>query len=197
MSDFKLTPASSIASVCPQITRGPHAAPGVTIAERTGASLCSILARKNVEAQLAERVQRLFNIELPRQPRYARIGPTAFVWAGPSQWLALQDARPFEAHLRASLAGLASVMDQSDGRTIVRIGGSHARDALAKGVLIDLHPSVFRPGDAAITTISHIGVHFWQTNAAPTYEFAMFRSFAVAFCEWLVEAAAEFGIGTE
>ena len=69
-------------------------------------------------------------------------------------------------------------MDQSDGRTIVRISGASARDALAKGAFVDLHQSAFRPGDAAITTIGHIGVHFWQIDEVPTYECAMFRSFA-------------------
>ena len=76
----------------------------------------------------------------------------------------------------------------------MRISGPRARDALAKGVHIDLHPSAFLPGDAAVTAVAYIGVHFWQVDAAPTYEFAMFRSFAVSFGEWLVDAAAEFGV---
>jgi sarcosine oxidase subunit gamma len=58
---------------------------------------------------------------------------------------------------------------------------------------VDLHPSVFRAGDAAITAVAHVGVHFWQLDDVPTYEFTMFRSFAIAFCEWLAEASAEFG----
>jgi sarcosine oxidase gamma subunit len=37
-------------------------------------------------------------------------------------------------------------------------------------------------------------VHFWQTDAKPTYEFAMFRSFTMAFCEWLLDSSAEFGV---
>lgn len=120
----------------------------------------------------------------------------AFAWAGRSQWLVLREgpSRLFELQLRSSLADVASVTDQSDGRTIVRISGPRARDTLAKGVHIDLHPSVFRPGDTAISIVSNIGVQFWQIDPAPTYEFAMFRSFAVSFWEWLVDAAAEFGV---
>jgi methylglutamate dehydrogenase subunit D len=41
---------------------------------------------------------------------------------------------------------------------------------------------------------AHIGVHFWQLDAAPTYDFAVFRSFAASFCEWLLDASAEFGV---
>jgi len=37
-------------------------------------------------------------------------------------------------------------------------------------------------------------VHLWQSDTAPTYDFAVFRSFAASFCEWLLDAAAEFGI---
>jgi sarcosine oxidase gamma subunit len=42
--------------------------------------------------------------------------------------------------------------------------------------------------------VAHINVHLWQSDAAPTYDFAVFRSFTASFCEWLLDAAAEFGI---
>ncbi len=200
MSELRLKPTSSLRSAALPATHGTNEVPGVAIVEQSGLSICSVLARKGAEARLADRVQQVFGVELPRMSRYTGPGPIAFAWAGRSQWLALQDndeGDGFERQLRSSLAGVASVMDQSDGRTIVRISGPRARDTLAKGVLIDLHPSAFRPGDAAITAISHIGVNFWQVDAAPTYEFAMFRSFAVAFWEWMVDAAAEFGVVIE
>ena len=60
--------------------------------------------------------------------------------------------------------------------------------------MIDLDPRAFAPGDAAVTSIAHVGAHFWQLDAAPTYEFAVFRSYSAAFWEGLVEAAAEFGV---
>jgi sarcosine oxidase subunit gamma len=77
------------------------------------------------------------------------------------------------------------------------VSGPRARDALAKGVHIDLHPRVFTPGDAAITAVAYINVHFWQIDEMPTYDLAMFRSFAVAFSEWLTVAAAEFGVSAK
>ena len=139
----------------------------------------------------------MFNVALPSTPVTSASSAISFVWAGPSQWLALgeqRDGRAFATSLSSLRPNLASAVDQSDGRTIIRVSGPRARDALAKGLHIDLHPSVFRAGDAAITAVSHIGVHFWQLDDVPTYEFTMFRSFAIAFCEWLVEAAAEFGV---
>jgi len=189
---------TSVSSLGPIASRSANigAASGVIIAERTGVSLCSILVRKGAEAALTERVREVFGVALPLEPRYTGTAPVAFAWAGRSQWLVLREgpSRLFELQLRSSLADVASVTDQSDGRTIVRISGPRARDTLAKGVHIDLHPSVFRPGDTAISIVSNIGVQFWQIDPAPTYEFAMFRSFAVSFWEWLVDAAAEFGV---
>lgn len=200
MPESRLMPASALGTLAKPGSRKATGVPGITIAERTGVSICSVLARKGSQAELAERVLQTFGIELPRTPRIIVHGPVAFVWAGRAQWLALQNeggGPGLEQRLRSSLAGVASVMDQSDGRKIVRIGGPRARDALTKGVLIDLHPTVFRPGHTAITAISHIGVHFWQIDTVPTYEVAMFRSFAIAFWEWVVDAAAEFGVFVE
>ncbi|MGB6538470.1 MAG: sarcosine oxidase subunit gamma family protein [Xanthobacteraceae bacterium] len=170
---------------------------GVIITEQTNVSICSVLAHKGAGAQLEQIVRKRFDLALPTAPHYAASNAVAFIWAGQSQWLALKegyDNGAFAQSLRSELGSAASVMDQSDGRTILRISGPRARDALAKGILIDLHPSAFAPGDTAITTVAYIGVHFWQIDAAPTYEFAVFRSFAIAFAEWAIDAAAEFGV---
>jgi len=200
VSDFRLTAVSSVGALTsqrPYVLSGPA---GVTLRLRTDVSICNLLARKGAANKLADRVSQEFGIKLPRTAGYVGSNPIAFVWAGPSQWLALGDSadgRMLEQQLRSRLSGLASVMDQSDGRTIVRIAGPNARAALAKGVLIDLHSGAFRPGDTAITTVGHMGVHFWQVDELPTYEFATPRSFAVALCEWLIDAAAEFGVALE
>jgi methylglutamate dehydrogenase subunit D len=49
----------------------------------------------------------------------------------------------------------------------------------------------------AMTAIAHINVHLWQVDEQPTYDLAVFRSFAVALWEWLTAAAAEFGFSTK
>ena len=130
-------------------------------------------------------------------PKRVEGGAISFVWAGPGQWLATTEhAAPdvFARNLRREFAGLASVTDQSDGRAIIRVGGPKARQALAKGIPVDLDSVSFGPGDTALTAAGHIAVQFWQLDEAPTYEFAVFRSFAAAFCEWLKQAGAEFGV---
>ena len=48
--------------------------------------------------------------------------------------------------LAERLKGLASISDQSGGRTVIRISGPRARDVLAKGLPIDLDPRGFPLG---------------------------------------------------
>jgi heterotetrameric sarcosine oxidase gamma subunit len=169
----------------------------VVIRERSGVALCSVLARRGRKAELEQRVHDKLGVELPQVQKYSASSSLGIASAGPGHWLIMSDqakSTQFELQLRTELAGLASVFDQSDGRTIVQVSGPRARDALAKGVLIDLHPGVFGAGSAAVTSIAYIGVHFWQTDEKPTYEFAMFRSFAMSFCDWLLDSSAEFGV---
>jgi methylglutamate dehydrogenase subunit D len=169
---------------------------GVTIALRRGVALATVGARRNGLDALVGRVRDAFGPEPVHARRCVIAGPIAFVWAGPGQWLAMadgEDGAAFEHRLRATLGNLASVSDQSDGRTIIRLSGAHARDVLAKGVPIDLHPRAFRAGDTAITTVAHIGAQIWQVDETPAYELIVPRSFAASFWEWLTESAAEFG----
>jgi heterotetrameric sarcosine oxidase gamma subunit len=171
--------------------------PGVVIAERGDLAIATIIARKGKAEAVRAAANAAFGIELPTVPRRIENGRIAFIWAGPEQWLAVAGpGNPpvdFENTLAGIFAGLASISEQSDGRTVIRISGPRARDALAKGLPIDLHPRAFRPGDTALTLAAHIGAQIWQLDDAPTYEIAVFRGFARSFWHFLTEASAEYG----
>jgi len=182
-------------------TPGRHGAPageaGVEVTVRSDLALATVMARKGRETELKRRVDEAFGLDPPTRPSRVAAGPLAFAWAGPGHWLASQEAidgREFERRIRRELADVAAVSDQSDGRIVIRVGGARVRDALAKGVMIDLHSRAFAPGGAAVTSVAHIGVHLWQLDAAPTYELAVFRSFGAAFWHWLIASASEFGV---
>lgn len=173
---------------------------GVTLSLREGVALASVMVRRGMQERLAARIRAAFALDLPATPRRRQSGAIAFAWAGPGRWLAMTErvaGHAFEQRLHVELAGLASICDQSSARTLVRIGGKRARDTLAKGAMVDLHPRVFGPGDAAVTVLAHIGAHFWQLDAMPTYEFAVSRSLGADFWRWLVEAGAEYGVEIE
>jgi methylglutamate dehydrogenase subunit D len=159
--------------------------------------LATVTARKGKRAALVDAARSAFGVELPDVPRRVEGREIAFVWSGPDQWLACRHPAPavgMEALLAAPFAGLAAVVDQSHGRTLLRVTGRNVRDALAKGVSVDLHPRAFKAGDAAATLVSHIPVHLWQIDDRPTYEFAVARSLAQSFWHWLEASSAEYGL---
>lgn len=172
-------------------------APGVTLQELAKIALASVIARKGKATEASEAARRSFGVDLPQMPRRVLGRGIEFLWAGPGQWLALcRDGLPageLESRLAAVFAGLASVSEQSDGRTVLRIAGPKARDVLAKGLPIDLHARAFRPNDTALTVAALIGVQIWQIDEAPSYELAVFRGFARGFWHFLTESAAEYG----
>ena len=204
MADLSLFPRSGLENLLQPGTHGDRTVePGVTVALRTDLALAYVLARNSKTGELQQRVQDRFGLTLPIDVLHVENGahPSLdslnFIWAGPGRWLAgtsAQTGASLEAMLRTELSGVASVINQTDGRCVFRIGGPSVREVLAKGVTIDLDPRVFGSGDATLTLVGHINVHFWQVDRTPTYEFAVPRSFAESFCEWLFAAAANYGL---
>ncbi len=173
---------------------------GVLVSDRDGLGLATVLARKAQLGALAARVREHYGMDLPDGPRRAAAGETAFVGTGPGAWLATceRGANAFAASLAQVLGATASVSDQSDGLAILRLTGPNVRDVLAKLVAIDVHPQAFRPGDAAGTTLSHMGVTLWRLedggDGAAVFELAIFRSLAGSLWHALDASAAEFGL---
>ena len=59
--------------------------------------------------------------------------------------------------------------------------------------MLDLHRRTFGPGDAAMTSIAHVGVQIWQLDDIPTYDLVVARSITASFWYWFEVSAAEFG----
>lgn len=204
MADFSLFPRSGLEFLLQPGTRGDHAGePGVTVALRSDLALAYVFARNGKDGDLQKRVRDRFGLRLPMAAQRADSGAVPsldslnFIWAGPGRWLAgtsAQTGASLETMLRNELSGVASVINQTDGRCVFRISGPSVREVLAKGVPIDLDPRVFGPGDTALTLIGHISAHLWQIDRTPTYDFAAPRSFAASFCEWLFAAATSHGL---
>jgi heterotetrameric sarcosine oxidase gamma subunit len=169
--------------------------PELEAVRRDGLTIASVAAASGRLAPLNAAMVASYGTALPSTPsRVALRDDLQAIWSGPDQWLVIADraqGRDLEAELAPRLQGLASVTDQSDARAVVRISGPAARSLLAKGVGIDLHPRVFPANGAAVTHASHIGVILWLTDDRPTYDVAMFRSFADSFGRWLHHSALE------
>lgn len=168
---------------------------GVRIREITDAAAITIIARKGCSGDVAAVLSRHVGASVTDSAKRVAGNGLAVSGMGPGQWLAMATGAdaPIDA-LRSELDGLAAVSDQGDGRVIVEISGARARDALAKGIAIDLDPGVFKVGDLAQTSASHIGLQIALIDAEPTFEIVSARSTAISLWAWLTASAAEYGI---
>jgi sarcosine oxidase subunit gamma len=174
----------------------PDGEPGVMIGELSGLGLATVASRQGQDAALKSAVLQAYGVQLPESSRVAQGSAVSFIGYGLGQWLAVSESLAHEAlagDLSQRLAGLASISDQSGGRTVLRVSGPRARDVLAKGLPVDLDPRAFPLGSAAASIIGHMGVQLWQVDDTRSYDIAVFRSLSQSFWRWLTASAAEFG----
>jgi sarcosine oxidase subunit gamma len=93
--------------------------------------------------------------------------------------------------IATKLDGVAILTPLSHSRTRIFIEGAPARDVLAKGIPLDFHPTIFKPGMFAMTGIHHtpVLVHCTSDNR---FEIYALRTFALSVYDWLTDAALEF-----
>jgi sarcosine oxidase subunit gamma len=199
---FALTPLSPLAAVAMpgRYGKAMGGTPPVVLKERRGLKLCVIAALGGQEPQIEEAVRNLTGLELPRGPKRVTAKGLALIGTAPGQWLAVAgdaDARQMLDALVKHLTGHAAMTEQSDSKAVIRLSGQRTREVLAKGCSLDLHPRVFKPGDAATTPIALIDCQLWQIDDAPTYDLAVPSSFAESFWSWLIASAAEYGYAIE
>jgi len=121
-------------------------------------------------------------------------GARTALWLGPDEWLLVGppgEARSLEAMLEEALPReVGSVIGLSANRTVLELRGPHARDVLAAGCSLDLHPRAFGPGDCAQTLLARAAVILHQTDLEPVYRILVRGSFAGYLADWLLDAAA-------
>ncbi|MBL8908987.1 MAG: sarcosine oxidase subunit gamma [Rhizobiales bacterium] len=188
--------ASPLAHVVRQGRFGAdRGAVGVSLSVRHPASIVIIIARKDKAEAASKAIAARFGAGLPAAGKSSAGGGASFHWCGADQWYAIADGfgeGELYRALRETLAGLASVSDQSHGRVIMRVAGPKARAVLAKGTPVDVHESVFATGSSAVTQMAHVGVHLVRTGD-DAFELSVFRGFSANFWDWLTTMAEEFG----
>ncbi len=176
---------------------GPADSPAPLRIALPAREIVQVMVRRGRDGDLAAALRRDLALELPVAGRTTASGGVTAIWIQPGGWY-LHAPRGGEgvlaARIAASCAGLAAIDDQSHGRTTLGIAGMRAREILARGCRLDLHPRVFGPGHATTTMIGHINCVIHQTDAAPAYELTLFSTLAETFLDWLVETAAEDGV---
>lgn len=125
------------------------------------------------------------------------------LWLGPDEWLVVSapgSEIALEAKLAAALAPHGgTVTDVTETRTTIVVTGPNARDVLAKGCPLDLHPRVFAAGACAQSLIAKVGVILHRTDGGEPgehlrFELHVLRSFADYLWRFLEDAGQECGV---
>lgn len=118
------------------------------------------------------------------------------LWLGPDEWLVLTapgaESALSERLEAALLETHAAVTDVSGNRAHLRLRGAAAREVLAKGCPLDLHPRVFKPGSCAQTVLARTSVLLHLLDDAPTFDLFPRRSFAPYVVAWLADAMRDY-----
>ncbi|QJP14493.1 sarcosine oxidase subunit gamma [Starkeya sp. ORNL1] len=173
---------------------GRSGEPGVVAVVREDLAIATLAARHGTAGALKARVETAFGLTLADGPRAAGGPDLALLGTAPGRWLAVSQTRADLAdELADALSEEAAITEQSDAVIAFDLAGPRVLDLLAKGVMVDLDPAVFKPGDVAVTDMAHIGATLWRT-AETGYRVLVARSFAPAFSRFLVASAAEYGL---
>ena len=174
----------------------PSAA-GVVLCERRFVGKINLRGRPTKRFLAA--VGAALGFEPPTDPNTAvgGNGRTA-LWLGPDEWLIVtppgEEGATCAALRTMRLGRHFAVTDVSEGRAVIGLAGADARDVLAKGCPLDLHPRAFGPGRCAQSTLAKALVILHQLSDRPAYDIYVERSFADYLWTWLEDAAAEYGV---
>jgi sarcosine oxidase subunit gamma len=167
--------------------------PAVRIEERP--FLAMVTLRVDPKGPAADGVGLALGAPLPVEP-----GSTAaaegrdVLWLGPDEWLLIAPPgtqSELVSRLRAAVGDEhGSVVDTSAARTALHLAGPHARDVLAHGCPLDLHPRAFPARRCAQSLLARERVVLLaQDNGI----LVLVRTSASRYlADWLLDAATEF-----
>lgn len=155
------------------------------------------LRGRTADQRFAACIQQALGIALPETPnRWEGNSDTAILWLGPDEWLIMAPegrAGASEARLRDAAGDHPwfSAVDVSHNYTGFELRGPAAREVLAKGCPLDLHPRRFGPGHCAQSLLAKARVLLRMTEGNGI-EIWLRNSYARYAASWLVDATEEF-----
>ena len=158
--------------------------------------LVQLMARRGQAATVTEALRCAFGLELPAPGRADTAGDVVALWTQPDGWM-LMAPRGAEGELaqrvKAACGELGSVVDQTHGRSVVRVAGERAREVLARICRIDLHPRAFARGQVAVTPVAELPCLVFQPDDVPSFDLVVSSSYAGWFLDAVTHAAASVG----
>ncbi|MGW6962343.1 sarcosine oxidase subunit gamma [Streptomyces sp. PAN_FS17] len=160
--------------------------------------LAQLDVRLDAKGAAFEAVGLALDLQLPLQPNtVVRTGELTALWLGPDEWLLIGPpggAGELESRIREAAGDEpVSVTDVSAQRTTLLVTGPRARDLLAHGCPLDLHPRSFGSGRCAQTTLGRTQVVLVARDEPRAGFWVLVRwSFAGYLADWLLDAATEY-----
>ncbi|AWJ87835.1 sarcosine oxidase subunit gamma (plasmid) [Azospirillum sp. TSH58] len=191
------TPRSAFAEVAPD---GLFERPGV-IRLRDPGHRPKTLLRVRLTPAWSAAAESVLGVAPPDQPGTPARSPVANVlWLGPDEWLVLGIGPASRSciglgSLAPALlrAGLAAA-EVGDGLPDLELSGPRAREILAGGAALDLHPTAFPAGRATRTRLGRIGVLLQRAEDSgngPVFRLHVERPWAGHLWSWLADAALD------
>ena len=173
-------------------------AAGFTVREATVRIVLNVRGRLD-DAAFSLAVTEATGLALPASNRFTANGARQLAWLGPDEFLLLDSAvdrggrsdhRDIEQLLREHLpAATAALTCVSAGFTTLQVGGEGARDFLARGWTLDLHPSAFGVGHCAQSWLAKAPALLLHRGDGPVFDIVVRRSYSGYLWAWLMAAA--------
>ncbi len=162
---------------------------GVTLSQRVLPGLINLRGQPDADA-FRHAVAEILGGELPLTPNTtAQYGDVTLCWLRPDEWLVMTPDAQTVATVQEALQqihGHTAVTDVSGGYAVIRLSGRQARQVLAKGCTLDLHPRQFTPGHCAQSLLAKADV-LLIARGEETIEMVVRRSVADYLWQWLVD----------
>lgn len=157
------------------------------------------LRGEHENAAFSSAVQEALGVSLPVEPNtFGEAQEITVCWLGPDEWLVItppDKGGDIAMDLQDALQEhFATVTEVSGGYTTIRLGGERARELLAKGCTLDLHPRAFGAGRCAQTLLAKAPLLLRQIDDVPIFALTVRRSFADYLWHWLEDEAEVCGL---
>ena len=149
------------------------------------------------ETNIRQGLRDEFQLQLPNTANtFTSSDQATCAWLGPDEWLLIVE-EPDTGRIERTLNDLfrrkfATWTEQSSGLTALRFIGPNTIALLNRGIVFDLHPRNFKPGDCVQTVLARVGVTVLNRSDEQTeFDVVVRRSFADYLWQWLVAASNE------
>lgn len=165
------------------------------IGETRGWNLLQVAAFSATLEELEQAARPLLGGDLPtRLGKAISVNGRRLLKTGPEQfWIITRASEDLTTAFQAAVTqDIGTVTPLSHSRTCIFVEGLSARELLATGIALDLHPDAFQLDSFALTGLHHtpIMIHRSGDNR---YELYVMRTFALWAWEWLTDAALPYG----